>query len=115
MWAQERDGPAANLCGLCSRVERSFFSAFPVPSDDGGWRTIRYHESLGDLVKLASGGCGLCKVFLRGFLHAQLRFNERYYADIHAVKEYLLTMKILCCSLNLRKVSLTISAHSTLI
>ena len=95
MQVQEEEGPAANLCDLCSKVERGFFSAFPVPSDDRGWRTIRYHESLGDLVKSASGGCGLCKVFLRGFLHAQLWFNERYYADIHAVKDYLLRMESL--------------------
>ena len=93
MQVQEEDAPAANLCGLCSKVERSFFSAFPVPSDDGTGRTIRYHESLGDLVKSASGGCGLCKVFLRGFLHAQLKFNERYYSDIHAVKDHLVTME----------------------
>ena len=93
MQVQEEDALAANLCSLCSRVERSFFSAFPVPAGDGGCRLIRYHESLGDLVKSASSGCGLCKVFLRGFLHAQLRFNERYYADIHAVKDYLLTME----------------------
>ena len=94
MQVQEEEGPAANLCGLCSIVERSFFSAFPVPPDDEGRRTIRYHESLGDLVKSASGGCGLCKVYLRGFLHAQLSSNERYYADIHAVKDYLLTMEM---------------------
>ena len=82
-----------NLCGLCSRVERSFFSAFPVPSDDGGWRRIRYHDSLGDLVKSASGGCDLCEVFLRGFLHAQLGFNERPYTNVHDVKDYLLKME----------------------
>ncbi len=93
MQVQEEEGPAANLCDLCSIVERSFFSAFPVPPDDEGRRKIRYHESLGDLVKSASGGCGLCKVFLHGFLHAQLRSNETYYADIHAVKDYLLTME----------------------
>ena len=93
MQVQEEEVLAANLCGLCSRVERSFFSAFPVPSDEEGWRTIRYHESLGDLVKSASGGCSLCKVFLRGFLYAQLRSNERHYSNIHAVKDYLLTME----------------------
>lgn len=93
MQVQEEEGPAANLCDLCSKVERSFFSAFPVPSDDERWRTIPYHESLGDLVQSASGGCGLCKVFLRGFLHAQLCFSGRHYADIHAVKNYLLTME----------------------
>ena len=90
MQVPEEDALVANLCGLCSWVERSFFSAFAVPS---AGRTIRYHESLGDLVKSASGGCGLCKVFLRGFLHAQLKFNERYYSNIHAVKDYFITME----------------------
>ena len=66
---QAEVGLVANLCELCSIVERIFFCAL---SSLDGRRHMLYHKSLDDLVKSASDGCDLCNVFLHGYLHKQL-------------------------------------------
>src|ERR1700677_3411060 len=81
-----------NLCKLCSRIEKFIFCASRVATEPKEVvpqpRCLHNQESLSDLVVSASCGCHLCNVLLEGYLHAQLRFNEKSYASIGDVEEY---------------------------
>jgi hypothetical protein len=92
-----RDEADVNLCELCSHIEKFFFCAPQISTEPKKWYNglcgPNYHEPPNDLVVSASRGCHLCNVFLEGYLHAQLRLNEKHYASIGDVKEYLLAQE----------------------